>query len=341
MQADYIRVRMIHFLEQLVNMASPSGQERQVGEFLADRLQEFGFTVTRQPVDSDRFNILATTKHDPSILFCTHMDTVSPVIPFKRDGATLWGRGCCDAKGQITVMLTAARRLKQAGINNIGLLFVVDEENISAGAKAAATLPVSPDYIIVGEPTDNKLATGQKGVLVCRITAAGTGGHSSMPDQGRSAIHDLVRFLHPWLTRQWGRDPVLGQTFVNIGKINGGTGANILAPQATAMAIFRVTTSIQDIKNQLIDHVPDSIEIEILSASEPQTLIALPGFDTTVVGFGTDAGYLRPLGKILLFGPGSITTAHRQDEHITVEDLETGVTLLEKIVKQLLKRIQT
>ena len=99
---------MINFLEQLVNIASPSGQERQVGEFLADRLKEFGFTVTRQPVDGDRFNILATTTHDPSILLCSHMDTVSPHIAFERRDDTVWGRGCCDAKGQITVMLTAA-----------------------------------------------------------------------------------------------------------------------------------------------------------------------------------------------------------------------------------------
>ena len=66
-------------------------------------------------------------------------------------------------------------------------------------------------------------------------------------------------------------------------------------------------------------------------------MIPIPGFEKTVVGFGSDAAHVRPLGDILMYGPGSITVAHHENEHIHVKDLCRAVDDYVKIVNYLLE----
>ncbi len=326
--------RMIELLEQLVNIPSVSGHEKDVGRFLIDYLQNLSFSVSRQAVDSDRFNVLATTGTAPHVLLCTHIDTVAPFFPFRRQGEICYGRGVCDAKGQIVAMLSAGQQLRSNGIDNFAFLFVVDEENVSAGAKKAAALDLDSSYVIIGEPTQNKMVSGQKGVLVYRVKATGTGGHSSQPERGISAIHQLIQFLQTWINKDWGESAEFGHSRVNVGRISGGSGNNVLAHDAAAEGIFRVATSLIDIHKKM-QPIPQNIQIEILSEYEPQCFHTLPGFETTTVGFGTDAAYLRNLGDMLLLGPGSIHYAHCLDEQITKQELEKAATLYVDMVKQL------
>ena len=113
------------------------------------------------------------------------------------------------------------------------------------GARSANDHPAAAAWsrwIVVGEPTDNKVATGSKGSLRLRLTAAGTGGHSAYPDRGRSAIHTLLDVLADLRRVAWPSDPVFGATTCNIGIVSGGTGANVLAPDAGADIQLRVAT---------------------------------------------------------------------------------------------------
>ncbi len=327
---------MLKLLEQLVQIPSPTGQEYAIGQFLTHYLDQKGFHVIQQSVGEKRYNLLATTSSNPHILFCTHLDVVPPHIPFHKEGNRIFGRGACDAKGQIAAIVAAGDRLLAEHIDGFGFLFVVGEEKDSDGAKKAAALKTSSRYVVICEPTDNKLVTGQKGTLVFKISARGSGGHSCSPENKTSAIHQLLACLYDWQDVDWGADPVLGRSTVNIGTITGGTGINIIAETATAEGIFRVASSVQYIKEKLQQLVPTGIELEIRSESDPQKLLSLPGFDTAVVAFGTDASYLRPLGEIALLGPGSITVAHSADEHISITELNKAVELLVKIAKQLI-----
>jgi len=327
---------MLTLLEQLVQIPSPTGQEYTIARYLSAFLEQKGYSVYRQPVGEMRYNLLATTGSTPAILFCTHLDVVPPHIPFHRDGEKIYGRGACDAKGQIAAIVAVGDRLRAEHLDQFGFLFVVGEEKDSDGAKKAAALKTSSRYVVICEPTNNKLVTGQKGTLVFKIRTRGSGGHSCSLENKTSAIHQLLACLYDWQDMDWGTDPVLGPSTVNIGIINGGTGINIIAETAEAEGIFRVASGVQHIKEKLQQRIPADIELEIRSESDPQKLLTLPGFDTTVVAFGTDASYLRPLGEIALLGPGAITVAHSADEHISVTELNKGVDLLVKIAKQLI-----
>ena len=328
---------MIDLLKDLINIPSISGQEGEIGRYLVRFFQDSGFRVKRQPVTEESYNVLATTSERATILLCSHMDTVAPFIPYSQKDGTIYGRGACDAKGQIAAMFHALKKLREEGIPDVGLLVVVNEETNSAGAKKAAQLSVGSRYVVVGEPTDNKLAVGQKGLLAFKLEAVGTGGHSSRPDLGQSAIHKLLPILTSWLNSEWGENPLLGASSVNIGMFNGGVGINVLAPAATAEGVFRVSTSLAEIRDKVKASLPPDIKFEIQTESEPQHLVRLPGFETTVVGFGSDAAHLRPLGDIVLYGPGSINVAHRENEYVLIADLNRAVEDYVRIVKYLLE----
>src|SRR5204863_2052194 len=132
--------------------------------FLQSSLEGLGYFVQMQEVAADRFNVFATTSAAPRLVLSTHMDTVPPFIESSEDDEKIYGRGACDAKGIIAAQISAAERLRGEGIEEIGLLFTVDEEQGSAGAQVAnLNKPAGVTrYLINGEPTDNKLATATK-----------------------------------------------------------------------------------------------------------------------------------------------------------------------------------
>src|SRR2546430_8554684 len=174
---------------ELIDIPSVTGEEFQIGTSLGELLNRLGYHVELQDVSPERSNVIATTEAKPRLVFSTHMDTVPPFIASGEDDEFIYGRGACDAKGIIAAQIAAAEKLRAEGIREIGLLFTVDEEVTSAGAKIANDHPFaeSCEYLINGEPTDNQLAIGTKGSLQAVIAASGRAAHSAYPEAGESA----------------------------------------------------------------------------------------------------------------------------------------------------------
>src|SRR6202040_2474457 len=115
------------------------------------------------------------------------------------------------------------------GVRNFALLFVVGEERGSVGAKAAAKFGPGSQYLINGEPTENRLALGSKGALRYEITARGKLAHSAYPELGHSAIHTLLDVLQNIRAIPLPQEPLLGASTLNIGTISGGRAPNVVA----------------------------------------------------------------------------------------------------------------
>src|SRR2546423_4785927 len=166
---------LFELTRNLIDIPSVTGDEKEVGKFLESHLEALGYSVELQEVEKDRFNVIATTGASPRVVFSTHMDTVPPPIASSEDEERIYGRGACDAKGIIAAQITAAERLRAEGVNEIGLLFTVDEETGSLGAQVANRnkLARPPEYLINGEPTDNKLARATKGSLRLTLKTSG------------------------------------------------------------------------------------------------------------------------------------------------------------------------
>jgi len=322
---------------ELIDIPSLTGDEKAVGEFLATRLASLGYNVELQDAAADRFNVIATTGEMPRIVFSTHMDTVPPFIASSEDGEYIYGRGSCDAKGIIAAQLFAAEQLRKQGMNNIGMLFTVDEELSSFGAQAANNHPLAREcrFLINGEPTDNRLAIGTKGSLRLIITTEGRAAHSAYPEGGESAIEKLLDILQDIRACEWPGDSFFGETTCNIGVLNGGTRPNVIPDYARAELQIRLATDIERVKRVVEEAVAGRARVEYASAHNPVRLFSVAGFDDCVVRFTTDVPYLSNWGKPLLIGPGSIFDAHTDHERIAKHELERAVDLYVALVKKL------
>ena len=333
-------MNLFELTKQLMSIPSVSGDEQAIGFYLRDYLESLGWTVELQKVSETQNNDIAYLNETPRIWFSTHMDTVPPFIGPTEDEEKIYGRGACDAKGIIAAQITAAELLRKEGIEDIGLLYTVEEERASTGAKVANLHPLAAkcEYMINGEPTDNDLAIGSKGTFRFKVVTKGKAAHSAYPEEGESAIEKLLDVLDDIRKTEFPNDDFFGETTVNIGMIEGGLALNIIPPNAEAGLAIRLTTKLEPVEELLRSVVGTRGEIEILSFSEPVRMLEVDGFNQKVVRFTTDIPHLPNWGQPLLLGPGSILVAHTKDEFVLKKDLEDVVGLYVNLVKHLLKR---
>ncbi|MDQ3374210.1 MAG: M20/M25/M40 family metallo-hydrolase [Acidobacteriota bacterium] len=331
-------MNLFELTKTLINIPSISEDEQAVGFFLRDYLENLGWTVEMQPVSENQNNVIARLNDTPHVFFSTHMDTVPPYITANEDSEKIYGRGACDAKGIIASQIFAAEELRRQGINDIGLLFTVDEEQGSSGARAANKHPIATkcEYMINGEPTDNDLAIGSKGSLRFFIKTEGRAAHSAYPEMGESAIEKLLDILIDVRKIEFPNDEFFGETTNNIGLIGGGLKTNVIAPNAEAGLHIRLTTDDKPILEILEKTVDGRGRIEIMSIAKPVKLLAVEGFRQKVVRFTTDIPHLSNWGTPLLLGAGSILDAHTSHEFVLKKDLEEAVGLYVTLAKKLL-----
>jgi len=322
----------------LIDIPSVTGDEGPLARHLERELTARGFSVRLQEVAPDRFNVFATHGKAVSIVLCTHLDTVAPYIRSSEDENHIYGRGACDAKGILAAMVTAVQELAPEEAERVGLLFVVGEEVDSAGARRANNLAVGSRYIIVGEPTENRLASGHKGALEFVIRAGGRAAHSAYPHRGDSAIDRLLLALDRIRHADWGRDSPLGDATVNVGTLAGGIAGNVVPPTAEARVFLRlVGPSVQAVHT--LDRIvgPDpQLTYEIVTRSEPVKCYCPDGIEADPVAFGSDIPALSSFGEPLLVGPGSIHDAHSDGEKVEKRQLTEGVRLYRDLVQRLL-----
>jgi acetylornithine deacetylase len=329
-------LELFDLTRKLIELASPTGQEAAVVDFLREYLETTGFTVQLQPLERGRANIFACTG-EPLLVFSTHTDTVPPHVACREDEDYIYGRGACDAKGIIAAQIKAVEKLRAEGMHNAGLLFVVGEESGSDGARAANSIPNRCRFLINGEPTENELALGSKGALRVVITASGLAAHSAYPERGESAILKLLDILNDLRVMSLPSDQVLGKATCNIGTIAGGIQANVVPDSAKAEVMFRIVADLGSMKKSLAEAVRDRAELRYTFECEPVFLQGLEGFETTVVAFTTDIPLLTNWGKPFLLGPGSILDAHTPGERISKRELVEAVELYCRLARKVLQ----
>jgi acetylornithine deacetylase len=336
-------MNLFELTKELMKIPSVSGEEQKVGAFLGDYLTRLGWTVEMQEVANGCKNVIAYLTDAPRVFLSTHMDTVPPFIAPTEDDEKIMGRGACDAKGIIASQIFAAENLRKQGVGDIGLLYTVDEEQSSTGAKAANLHPFAAkcEYLINGEPTDNDLAIGSKGALRFMIKTRGKAAHSAYPEMGESAIEKLLDILQDIREITFPNDEFFGETTCNIGTIEGGMKLNIVPANAEAGFLIRLTTRKEPVWELLEKTIGGRGELELLSVSEPVRMLKVEGFRQKVVRFTTDIPHLPAWGTPLLLGAGSILDAHTSHEFVLKKDLEESVGLYENLVKRLLTTADT
>jgi acetylornithine deacetylase len=324
-----------------MSIDSTSFREGDVIAWLDRYLSARGWRAQRIPVSDGRDDLFATAHDRPVVTLSTHLDTVPPFIPPRRENGRILGRGACDAKGIAAAMIAAAERLRDADLP-VALLFVVGEEVTHDGAHAAneaiaaGVVPRTSRVIINGEPTESTLALGTKGAIRVTVRTKGQAAHSAYPHLGHSATRDLVKLLAELDEMAFPTEQLLGETTVNIGSLAGGVADNVVAPSAEARLMIRLVTPDSEVRRIIERWAEGRASLEWGPMVPPVRRGVVDGFKTSVAAFATDIPVLTNWGTPFLFGPGSIHVAHRDDEFIAIDELVAAVDAYERIARNVL-----
>lgn len=349
----------IMLFNEMLAIDSTSGREGELADFLAGRLKTEHNEVKR----FEGVQNVMVSWGQPRVVFCTHLDTVPPYIAPEFGAGKVSGRGTCDAKGQIFAMWEACKALEAKGYEGFGLLLLVGEETGSYGAKAFREQHPGAEWVVVGEPTDNCMASAAKGTKSFEVTFTGEAFHSGYPQFGISAVELFNDFVNALRSIRFPQDETLGETTWNIGKLSSDNPQNILSDRLTCRVYFRTTFEsdemvcnvmknmagedaklrfgrprVQDGSDVVAKDVAPwqkAMSVKAFGGDCPSRFEVLDGFESKPVAFGSDAPQLTNFSRKILCGPGSILVAHRDDEHILMKDIETAVANYIRIFEKL------
>ena len=290
-------------------------------------------------------------------------------------GDKLYGRGACDMKGFIACALTLlpqAVKLSNAGQLHrpLHLALSFDEEVGCLGAPLLlADLKargITPDYCIVGEPTNMTMVVAHKGIAVYRCRVHGQSAHSSLTAQGVNAISyasRLIGYVDELADEISGRDDNdewfdVPYSTLSVGTIQGGTATNIVPnlceftfdyrnlPHMTQDDILvPIKAKVAELSAQMQARAADTgielLQMEAVPAmtdndsAELQALIAALTDDDTrhKVAYATEGGQFTNSGiPTIICGPGSIEQAHKADEFVALSEMARCDAFLQKLL---------
>lgn len=359
---------LVDWHKTFTSVESITYNEKKCGDWLVWTLEDQGYTVEKQDVDRDagRFNVYAYPgkTRKTKLLVSGHYDTVPPFYPYKHNGTTISGRGSVDDKASVAAQLVAVNTLiseSRLSKDDVGFLFVVGEEVGGDGMRKANDLGLKPQIVVFGEPTEGKLVSGHKGNLGLMLRAKGKAAHSGYPWLGRSANEVLTKALAALmeLAPNLPSSEKYGHTTINLGRIEGGVAANVVAESASANIAVRLAGGTPDeAKREMTKAVHLAVESFLDKDTKASDVVELqwssggygtieidhdvPGFDVFTVNYGTDIPWLEKAvkgQKRYLYGPGSILVAHSDHEALTEEELFGAVDGYEKLIEFAMKQL--
>jgi acetylornithine deacetylase/succinyl-diaminopimelate desuccinylase-like protein len=345
---------------------SPNG-EKKMAEFLASFLAPLGFQITLDEAEPGRPNIIARapgSEDRPRILLGPHLDTVGisgmtidPFLASISDGK-VHGRGTSDTKGPMAAVLWALKKNAKLLIDlPVAIDFVgfMGEESSQPGSRHFAKHHAAEyEFAIIAEPTSLQAVYCTKGCLWATLEAKGKSVHASRPQAGDNAILKLIDGLRdlqgPFFEHlSESCHPVLGNSTMNVGEIKGGTRANIVPAQASAIIDIRTVPDLVKDRpaSRILGDYLNGIELVHFAESPPMEIPADhpwlkrlqksdPGLALTGAPWFSDAAHLSAAGLAsICLGPGSIDQAHTADEFIAISDLEDGAQWFSNFIKSL------
>jgi tripeptide aminopeptidase len=366
--SDRERERLVADFIRFCEIESPSGRERRMADALAAELRELGLEVeeddTGAETGSDSGNLLARVPGPDgarAILLCAHIDTVplDDRIEVTRENGVLRNRHeailGADNKAAVATVLGAVRRLVRDGSPlELELLFTTSEERALRGAKAFDLGRLRSEFgfvfdhaspigeVVVASPTYYRLEARFRG----RAAHAGI-----RPEAGRNAIVAASRAI---AAMRIGR--LDGETTANVGSIEGGTSANVVAERCVVEFEARSLDDARagEVVSEMVDatteaasdadcDVETSVErmfrgyrlpraappVEAAAAALRRTGIE-PNYIST--GGGSDANAFNAAGLSVVNLANGTERNHEPDESVTVDALETMLDVTLAIV---------
>jgi putative selenium metabolism hydrolase len=203
----HLKEEVIAFAQSLVRIQSYSGQEEEIIHFIEQKMKDLGYEEVT--VDSMGNVIGRIGGGGKSILFDSHVETVEvndetewEFPPFSGEivNGRLHGRGSVDMKSSVAASIYAGVIAKKMGLNSGKTVYIsctvfeedCDGENLKHLFKE---LDLRPDYVVICEPSNNKIVLGHKGKLQVSIKTRGVSAHGSAPEKGVNAIYEMAEII--------------------------------------------------------------------------------------------------------------------------------------------------
>ncbi|WP_306056434.1 M20/M25/M40 family metallo-hydrolase [Natronococcus wangiae] len=330
-------------------------------ELVLETLRDAGL----DPTVDERGSVLASRGSDdgPHIVLNTHLDTVAPHVPYRRDCDAVHGRGACDAKGPLAALLAAFLRVEPTE-GRVTLALTPDEETLMTGAERLQET-LSADGYVVGEPTDLDVCIAARGQCEGTITLEGESGHAASVSAAKNPVFGLSGVLEA--LRAYDdeagpdADPVLGSPKLTPTVLSGGEAPNRV-PETCRMTFDRRNVPPEtsdsfreDLEAFLESRAPDdlSVSVDLIRPDTPfpdpfvtdeddrlvQVLREASGGEVRPFEAATEASFFAVDAPTVVFGPGVLAdeegpVAHAEREYVRLSEVEAAAGAVEATLEE-------
>lgn len=340
----------VALLPGLLAAYSPTGSEYGAVNFLYEALQIMGFKASYDAVG----NVIGSRGNGSNeVLLLGHIDTVPGVIPVRRDGDRLYGRGAVDAKGSLACFAAAGAAASLQEGWRITVIGAVGEEGDSRGAKYLCENYPSPQMVVIGEPSGwDHITLGYKGsfrgkYVVRRSLTHTAAGRENACEQAFRFWNDVVQQVEKWNA---GKERMFEQLTPTLRRM--ASTQDDFIEEAELQIGFRLPLGVnrQEMEDILKEHADDGqffIEDYIPAYKSEKNNPLVRGLLSGIRSAGgqpafslktgtSDMNLVGPLWNcpIVAYGPGDSNLDHTPDEHILVSEYLTAVQILTKALEK-------
>lgn len=337
----------------LVDIPSLSRHEQQLTAWISAQVERVpGLKVLHRQEDALVFGFGGPY----DVILAGHSDTVPAQgnLPGRIESGYVHGLGSCDMKGSLAVMLALARQLDPARLRLRPLFVIFGREELASaesvlwGLFSACPAILEAKLAVMMEPTANRIQAGCLGNLQAELTFRGVAAHSARPWLGVNAIHEAVRGLRPLVDLPFEEVSVGGLIFrevLSVTEIQGGLANNVVPDRCLAGVNFRYSPnrSPQRAEERLRELTGGVGELRIVSNAPGapvdldnpllQRLRAVGQLQVEPKQAWTPVAEFAQRGlDAVNFGPGDPELAHRRDERVSVEAMETTLSILRRFL---------
>lgn len=264
MEAGFGDEHLLAFLRELVQIDSTPGHEKAIVSRIADELNRLGYD--RVEVDEAGNAVGRIGEGGPTVLIDCHIDTIpnhSPGRwthdPFGADveDGRVFGLGVCDMKASAAAAIYGVARLARTG-RSPGTVYVVSSvaEEMMEGAALASTFDrCRPDAVIIGEPSELKLCTGQRGRAKLEVVVTGEACHAAHAEVGINAGEWMAELIRSVAGLEHPVHPLLGGRSITLIDVHSEPYPSVSTVPASCVARFDCRFAPGDTEKSLVDLV--------------------------------------------------------------------------------------
>lgn len=351
--------RHIELLSRLIATPSFSREEAKTADIWEEWLNNQGV----DNIERVHNNVFALSTHfdprKPILMMNSHHDTVKPAASYSRDpfspdieGDILFGLGSNDAGASGVALAEAFLALKDEENLPVNLMLaitaaeeVMGELGMRAFLPYLASRELTPDMVLVGEPTGMQPAIAERGLLVLDCEAKGKSGHSAR-NEGINALYRAMEDIEALRNFTPGKESeILGPIKVSVTMIECGTQHNVVPDKCKFVADVRTTDAYSNeetvellrecVKWSCLTPRSTRVHASVISLEHPLVAAAVAlGKQPFVSQTTSDMALMHGIPSLKM-GPGDSARSHTADEYIRLSEISDGIKTYIELIRSL------